>query len=120
MYDGCFIDVRLCFGWAWWYLLTCSCQVIRLLGVCTVGEELLMVLELASRGDLKHFLLDCRPTPDTEALLTSTHLARMSVDVANGMVFLSSSHLVHRDLACRYVSVQDCIIFRVHRQCCLT
>jgi hypothetical protein len=65
----------------------------------------MMVLELASRGDLKHFLLDCRPTQDNEALLNSTHLARMGVDVASGMVFLSANHLVHRDLACRYVRV---------------
>lgn len=37
-------------------------QVIRLLGVCTRDENRLMViLELAARGDLKSFLRDCRP-----------------------------------------------------------
>ncbi len=81
----------------------CPGQVIRLLGVCTQGEELMMVLELASRGDLKNFLRDCRPTQDTEAMLSVTHLVKMGVDVASGMLFLSSNNLVHRDLACRYV-----------------
>jgi len=82
--------------------LSMSLQVIRLLGVCTQGEELMMILELASRGDLRHFLLDCRPTQDTEALLTATHLVKMGLDVTSGMQFLASNGLVHRDLACRY------------------
>ncbi len=77
-------------------------QVIRLLGVCSQNEaELMMVLEMATRGDLKNFLRDCRPTDTTPGLLSHAHLVRMGVDVARGMEFLSDKQFVHRDLACR-------------------
>ena len=67
------------------------------------GDELMMLLELASRGDLKNFLRDCRATETTEALLSLTQRVKMGLDVANGMNFLSDKKFVHRDLACRYI-----------------
>ncbi len=82
-------------------------QVIRLLGVCTQGEELMMILELAARGDLKNFLRDCRPNETNAGLLSIRHRIKMAMDVANGMKFLSELSFVHRDLACRYVSFFD-------------
>ena len=80
-------------------------QVIRLLGVCTQTEQMMIVLEFAARGDLRTFLIDCRPSKGNAALLSKFDLARMAVDVANGMVFLSSLKFVHRDLAARYAVV---------------
>ena len=77
-------------------------QVIRLYGVCTQSEKLMIILELASRGDLKSFLRDCRGTPETGALLTERQLVKMGMDISNGMVFLSSHQFVHRDLAARF------------------
>ena len=63
---------------------------------------MMMVLELAARGDLRDFLRDCRPTGNTTGLLTQGQLLKMCMDVANGMTFLASLQFVHRDLACRY------------------
>jgi serine/threonine protein kinase len=76
-------------------------NVIRLLGVCTQGEELMMILEYASRGDLKNFLRDCRPSEGTAEVLSLRHRIKMALDVCNGMKFLSEMQFVHRDLACR-------------------
>jgi hypothetical protein len=50
--------------------------------------------------------MDCQPAKGNAALLSKFDLARMAVDVANGMVFLSSLQFVHRDLAARYVVVR--------------
>ena len=62
----------------------------------------MIVLEFAARGDLWTLLIDCQPSKGNAALLSKFDLARMAVDVASGMVFLSSLKFVHRDLAARY------------------
>jgi serine/threonine protein kinase len=63
----------------------------------------MIILEFAARGDLRQYLLDHRPARGHEALLTLFDLAQMALDIANGMVFLSSQSFVHRDLAARLV-----------------
>ena len=93
-------------------------QVVRLYGVCTQGEKLMMVLELLSRGDLKSFLRDCRGTKEAGALLTQRQLMKMAIDVANGMVFLSSLEFVHRDLAARFVSLIGVVDYFTSRLNC--
>ena len=64
----------------------------------------MIILEFAARGDLRTFLIDCQPANGNAALLTPFDLASMAVDIASGMVFLSSHSFVHRDLAARYAS----------------
>ena len=76
--------------------------MVRLLGVCTQADTLMIVLEFAAHGDLRTYLMDCRPAPGKSSLLSRFDLARMALDVANGMTFLASLHFVHRDLAARY------------------
>ena len=61
----------------------------------------MMIMELAARGDLKSFLRDCRPISSNEPLLTEYELAKMGVDIASGLEFLSSRGFVHRDVAAR-------------------
>jgi serine/threonine protein kinase len=61
----------------------------------------MIILEFAARGDLRTFLIDCQPSNGNTALLTQFDMASMAVDIANGMVFLSSHNFVHRDLAAR-------------------
>ena len=73
-----------------------------MLGVCTQGDDMMMILELATRGDLHSFLRDCKPVGNTESLLSVAQRVKMAIDIANGMVFLSTMQFVHRDLACRY------------------
>jgi hypothetical protein len=61
----------------------------------------MMILELATRGDLKAVLREARPSVNTPATLTIEQRLKMCIDVANGMRFLGSLEFIHRDLACR-------------------
>ena len=76
-------------------------NVVRLLGVCTREEPLLIITEILDRGDLKEFLRSRRPLPGGPARLSLSELVLMMEDVANGMAFLAAAEFVHRDLACR-------------------
>ena len=89
-------------------------QVIRLLGVCTQADTLMMIIELAARGDLKNFLRECRPTLDVKGMLSETQQVKMAVDIASGMAFLASRKFVHRDLACRFVLIIILVIMFIY------
>jgi insulin receptor len=62
----------------------------------------MMIIEYASRGSLKDFLILSKPTPEGLVELLPNELARMCADVAEGMAFLSAKGFVHRDLAARH------------------
>ena len=59
------------------------------------GGPLQIAIDLCSGGDLKGLL--------KEGTLSWNEIARATIDVACGMLFLSSSGFVHRDLAARNV-----------------
>lgn len=90
-------------------------NVIRLLGVCTQAFPLIIITELAGRGDLKRFLRQCRPdTLDRiDINLTLVELVGMARDIADGMVFLSSNLFVHRDLSARNCLVCDDLTVKI-------
>ncbi|RUS70374.1 hypothetical protein EGW08_021860 [Elysia chlorotica] len=100
-------------------------NIVRLLGVCTIGRPLCLLFEYMSHGDLNDYLQLCspdrclmRPLPhpaNTESplptsltprgdsshfLSTADHL-HIARQVCSGMVYLSERGYVHRDLATR-------------------
>ncbi|XP_065833056.1 ephrin type-A receptor 4-A-like isoform X2 [Oscarella lobularis] len=82
-------------------------NVVALYGVVTVGEPILLVLELVENGDLKDWLVGVKTTldynqPDAESNL-ARRLLRSSSEIAAGMKYLSCKSFVHRDLAARNV-----------------
>ena len=74
-------------------------NVVNMLGVCTVGQPILLVLELCEHGSLDVFLRTRVGITD----LSLNAKLRILLDVANGMAHLHSLSLVHRDLAARNV-----------------
>ena len=71
--------------------------------------QVLLVLELLSKGDLKKHLLHMKSGEniDDHTLLSFCR------QVASGMTYLSSKAFVHRDLAARNVLLTDKLICKV-------
>ena len=71
-------------------------HVVRLIGVVTLGDPLLVALEYCEHGVLNKFLQFNKD-------LTYNMFHRLSLDCASGMAYLASHRFVHRDLAARNV-----------------
>ncbi|XP_075774841.1 fibroblast growth factor receptor 4 isoform X5 [Pelodiscus sinensis] len=91
-------------------------NIINLLGVCTQDGPLFVLVEFASKGNLREYLRARRPpTPDytfdvramPEEQLSFKDLVSCSYQVARGMEYLESKRCVHRDLARRNVLVTE-------------
>ncbi|XP_068736382.1 tyrosine kinase receptor Cad96Ca-like [Montipora capricornis] len=83
-------------------------NIVSLLGACTAGEPILVVVRLAENGCLLDRLRENRKNPyvnvgDKKATFTETDKVKIARDVASGMLHLSSKVCVHRDLAARNV-----------------
>ncbi|KAF6775499.1 hypothetical protein AHF37_04855 [Paragonimus kellicotti] len=90
-------------------------NVVRLIGVSlNQKDNLYLVMELMLKGDLKTYLLFRRilaqRSADHEDVRPRT-LTRMGMDIAEGVSYLHSKNLIHRDIACRNCLVaQDNVV----------
>ena len=75
-------------------------NVVKLIGVVTAGDPLLVVIEYCEGGSLEVLLQQCQfPEPKLQK--------RFSLDCARGMIYLSSLNYIHRDLAARNVFISS-------------
>ncbi|KAM8974398.1 fibroblast growth factor receptor 4 [Pelodytes ibericus] len=97
-------------------------NIINLLGVCTQEGPLFVVVEYASKGNLREFLRARRPpmpedtfdvTKVPDELLSFKDLVSCAYQIARGMEYLESKKCIHRDLAARNVLVAEDNVIKI-------
>ncbi|KAK2191827.1 hypothetical protein NP493_44g04010 [Ridgeia piscesae] len=76
-------------------------NIVRFIGVCFEKHPRFIVLELLEGGDLKSFLRESRPKPRQPSRVTMVDLVELSLDIAQGCLYLEENHFIHRDIAAR-------------------
>lgn len=67
-------------------------NVLKLVGVALQGLPPLILIEFAEHGNLKGYLIKQRQEP----VMSASRMVRFGQDIAAGMSFLASLHVVHR------------------------
>ncbi|CAL8300208.1 unnamed protein product [Merluccius merluccius] len=97
-------------------------NIINLLGACTQEGPLYVIVEYASKGNLREYLRARRPpgmeysydiTRVSDEQLTFKDLVSCTYQVARGMEYLASQKCIHRDLAARNVLVTESNVMKI-------
>nr|ANZ55075.1 insulin receptor 1b [Pyrrhocoris apterus]QIS94310.1 insulin receptor 1b [Pyrrhocoris apterus] len=91
-------------------------HIVKLLGVVSQGQPILVVMELMKYGDLKSYLRSHRP--DASDNPNANHLSikrilRMAIEIADGMAYLAAKKIVHCDLAARNCMVSEDLTVKI-------
>jgi receptor tyrosine kinase-like orphan receptor 1 len=86
-------------------------NIVCILGVVLKEEPLCMLFEYMSHGDLHEYLIS--NSPNEGKYLSQQQFLFISLQIAEGMEYLSNHHYVHRDLAARNCLVGDDLIVKI-------
>lgn len=90
-----------------------SHHVVKLLGVVSNGQPTLVIMELMPVGDLKCYLRSQRPEEGGTSPPTLGQILQMSIEIADGMAYLTKMKYVHRDLAARNCMVSENLTVKI-------
>ncbi|OWF41353.1 Leukocyte tyrosine kinase receptor [Mizuhopecten yessoensis] len=76
-------------------------NIVCCLGIYVKNGALLLVEELMAGGDLKHFLVESRPTIDETPALSTDELLSLANDICQACSYLEAHKFIHRDIASR-------------------
>ncbi|XP_014665366.1 PREDICTED: insulin-like peptide receptor isoform X2 [Priapulus caudatus] len=92
-------------------------HVVKLLGVVSIGQPTLVVMELMGNGDLKTYLRMHRPEIENakhnREPPTDREFLGWAGEIADGMAYLSAKKFVHRDLAARNCMVASDLTVKI-------
>ncbi|VTJ82367.1 Hypothetical predicted protein, partial [Marmota monax] len=97
-------------------------NIINLLGACTQDGPLYVIVEYASKGNLREYLRARRPpgmeysydiNRVPEEQMTFKDLVSCTYQLARGMEYLASQKCIHRDLAARNVLVTENNVMKI-------
>ncbi|XP_073824727.1 tyrosine-protein kinase transmembrane receptor Ror isoform X2 [Musca autumnalis] len=86
-------------------------NIVCILGVVLNKEPFCMLFEYMSNGDLHEFLIS--NSPQENKSLTQLEFLKISVQISEGMEYLSGHHYVHRDLAARNCLVGENLMVKI-------
>ncbi|KAH7725288.1 TRK-1 protein [Aphelenchoides avenae] len=80
-------------------------NVVKLFGIWRCDNQLTLVLEMMSLGDLKNYLRQRKPSHNDYCQfppsLLETELINICIQICSGLCYIASQQIVHRDLASR-------------------
>ncbi|XP_059220270.1 tyrosine-protein kinase transmembrane receptor Ror isoform X2 [Stomoxys calcitrans] len=86
-------------------------KIVCILGVVLNKEPFCMLFEYMSNGDLHEFLIS--NSPNENKTLNQLDFLKISVQISEGMEYLSAHHYVHRDLAARNCLVGENLMVKI-------
>lgn len=86
-------------------------NIVCILGVVLKEEPLCMLFEYMTHGDLHEFLI--ANSPNESKQLSPLQFLLISMQICEGMEYLSGHHYVHRDLAARNCLVGDQLTVKI-------
>ncbi|MFH4981021.1 hypothetical protein AB6A40_007730 [Gnathostoma spinigerum] len=85
--------------------------IVKLYGVVSDGQPVLVVMELMEKGNLRDYLRSRRPDSEENIdhlpVPTNAEYVRWAAQIADGMAYLESLKFCHRDLAARNCMVNQ-------------
>ncbi|XP_062508945.1 insulin-like growth factor 1 receptor [Corticium candelabrum] len=93
-------------------------HIVRLLGIVSIGDPVMVMMELMDNGDLKGYLRSLRTDVEEKSIfeefpLLEDELLQFAVQIASGMAYLSEKKFIHRDLAARNCMVDKDICVKI-------
>ncbi|CAG2120555.1 unnamed protein product, partial [Medioppia subpectinata] len=91
-------------------------HIVKLIGIVSVENPVLVLMEYMVNGDLKNYLRLNRPDSDENPnprVPTISRIFQMAIEIADGMAYLAARKFVHRDLAARNCMVAEDLTVKI-------